>query len=287
VKPPSLRTAAALSLVVLLAALWPVEAQAQRRGVVRVAPRPVVVVGAYYRPLYYDPFFYDPFFYDPWYRGRYGWYPYGYQRGYAYADASVRLRVTPREAEVFVDGYYAGIVDDFDGTFQRLHLEPGDHEIQLYLAGHRPVSQKVYLQPGRTFDIRLTMEPIAAGEPEPVRPAPSARAAAAREGQRVPAPGRDPRVPRGREPRPPVDPATGVGSEFGSITFQVQPADAEVLIDGERWQGPRADEALVVQVAAGRHRVEIRKDGYQPFTSEVEVASGQTLPINVSLPRQE
>ena len=35
-------------------------------------------------------------------------------------DGSLRLKVKPREASVYVDGYFAGRVDDFDGMFQRL-----------------------------------------------------------------------------------------------------------------------------------------------------------------------
>ena len=31
----------------------------------------------------------------------------------------------PSEARVYVDGYYAGTVDDFDGLFQRLNVSPG------------------------------------------------------------------------------------------------------------------------------------------------------------------
>jgi hypothetical protein len=38
----------------------------------------------------------------------------------------------PEEAAVYVDGFYAGIVDDFDGVFQKLLLPPGDHTIVLY-----------------------------------------------------------------------------------------------------------------------------------------------------------
>jgi hypothetical protein len=193
------------------------------------------------------------------------------------------VQVPQREAEVFVDGYYAGRVDEFDGTFQRLRLEPGEHEIEVYLAGHRPWTQKVYLQPGTTFNVRQTLEPLGAGEAEAPRPAPIQRPA---ETQR-PSGRRDPRVPQGREPRTPA-PANSVEvrSEFGTVTFQVQPADAEVLIDGERWQGPRADEALVVQLAPGRRQIEVRKEGYRTFTSEIDIAAGQSVPLNVSLPRQ-
>ena len=75
-------------------------------------------------------------------------------------------------------------------------------------------------------------------------------------------------------------------SNFGAIAIRVQPADAEVRIDGERWEGPQDDEALVVQVAPGTHRIEVRKDGYRSYTAEVTVTAAETSPINVSLPRE-
>ncbi len=110
--------------------------------------------------------------------GPYGWYPpFGYAYGRPYS--SLRLQISPRDTEVFIDGYYAGIVDDFDGFIQRLHVEAGEHTIQLFLAGHRTAEQKVYLQPGGTFRIRHTMEPLAAGEAAPARPTPAPRPSAA------------------------------------------------------------------------------------------------------------
>jgi hypothetical protein len=104
----------------------------------------------------------------------YGWYPpfaFGFGRPYS----SLRLQISPRDTEVFVDGYYAGIVDDFDGFMQRLHLEPGQHTIQLYLTGHRTAEQQIYLQPGGTLRIRHVMEPLAPGETAPARPTPASR----------------------------------------------------------------------------------------------------------------
>ena len=50
-------------------------------------------------------------------------------RGAAYGG--VRIQGAPRDAQVFVDGTYAGVVDDFDGTFQHLDLEPGSHAIEI------------------------------------------------------------------------------------------------------------------------------------------------------------
>ena len=52
-------------------------------------------------------------------------YPYG---GYRIEpESDLRFKVTPKEAAVYVDGYYAGVVDDYDGVFQRLHVTPGQH----------------------------------------------------------------------------------------------------------------------------------------------------------------
>ena len=59
---------------------------------------------------------------------------------------------------------------------------------------------------------------------------------------------------------------------------------ADVLIDGERWQGPEGVDRLVVQVAEGSHRIEVRKEGFASFTTEITVRAGETAPVNVSLP---
>jgi hypothetical protein len=72
----------------------------------------------------------------------------------------------------------------------------------------------------------------------------------------------------------------------GTLSIRVQPAGAEILIDGERWDGPSGDERLIVQVGEGRHRVEVRKEGYEPFTTEIDVRRGGTAPVNVSLARR-
>ena len=51
-------------------------------------------------------------------------YPYGGGYGYAGNTGRVRLEVQPRDAEVFIDGYFAGQVDDFDGRLQGLSSKP-------------------------------------------------------------------------------------------------------------------------------------------------------------------
>jgi hypothetical protein len=153
------------------------------RGSVRAGRPPAVVVARPYRPYYYRP--YRPgvslgFYYGyPWYVSPYSYgygfgygygYPYGYPGygypGYGYygypgyavrAYGGVRIDVPQRDAEVYVDGYYAGVVDDFDGTFQQVNLEPGPHRIELRAEGFEPVSFDVDVQPGRTITYRAAL----------------------------------------------------------------------------------------------------------------------------------
>jgi hypothetical protein len=52
----------------------------------------------------------------------------------------VRLKVVPREAEVYVDGFFAGRVDDFDGAMQKLKIVQGSHRIELRAEGYETAS---------------------------------------------------------------------------------------------------------------------------------------------------
>src|SRR5579871_6027725 len=100
----------------------------------RPEPRPAPPhPGQPHRPVHVGAtIFIGGYFYDPGF-GPYPWwqrpvYPYPYFPLYA-PSAQVRVMVTPKNAGVYVDGFYAGIVDDFNGFFQRLTLAPGGHEI--------------------------------------------------------------------------------------------------------------------------------------------------------------
>jgi hypothetical protein len=69
------------------------------------------------------------------------------------------------------------------------------------------------------------------------------------------------------------------------LAVRIQPTGASVFVDGERWEGPQdLGERLALQLAEGRHRVEVRKDDYQPYTAEVDVRRGETTTLNISLP---
>ena len=131
-------------------------------------PRRVVVVPRFEvrRPLVYDRYW------GPW--GPAYAYPYGYAYPYYNGTADIRTDVTPKNAEVFIDGYYAGHARDFDGTFKGLNVVPGGHLITLHLDGFRTLTEDVYVRPASTFKMKATMERLVAGEMSAPVPAPLA-----------------------------------------------------------------------------------------------------------------
>jgi PEGA domain len=267
------RSTKAILAACAVATLWPADLLAQR-AVPRRSRRPVVVVASpsyYHYPGYYWPYYsgYYGGFYSPLFWGQYP-YPHPYYGGWAYDNTgSARLQVTPRDTQVYVDGYFVGLVDSFDGNLQRLNVEAGEHEIQLHLDGYRTFTQKVLLVRGRTLKLVHTMQPLGPGEtaqpiPKPdesARPDPYARPAA-RQGP----------PPRGGQP-----------SQFGSLLLRVRPADAEILVDGEIWNAPEDEDQFVIELAEGPHRIEVRKPGFQTYSTTVRVRRGETARLNVSL----
>jgi hypothetical protein len=117
--------------------------------------RPRVVTVVPYRPYVYRPSFSLGVFY-----GANGAYPYGYTpRGYydplpGQVYGGLRITGAPRDAQVFADGYYVGIVNDFDGVFQHVNLEAGAHHIEIQENGYEPIAFDVDIQPGQTITYR-------------------------------------------------------------------------------------------------------------------------------------
>ena len=299
--------------------------------------RPGYPAGNYYRPSYgryrgyyaYRPYYYSPFFYNGLYASLYyglGWYPYywdlafdypfGYYGAYGYpwgpgypygryaygAWSSARLEMKPRDAQVFLDGYYVGVVDDFDGVFQRLDVPAGGHELTVYMPGYHTWREQVMFQPGEGYHFKGTLEPLPAGAPPEPRPQPS-NPPSGNNGANTyapPPPNRDPNpggnsvypAPPYRQPPPPppgegrTQPMRGERSAFGTLNLRVQPEDAVVQIDGERWDSPEGGSRLVVQLAAGPHRVEVHKDGFRPYSTTIQIRPGEQQALNVVLPQQ-
>jgi hypothetical protein len=112
------------------------------------------------RVIPYRPYVYRPSFSIGIYYGADGYYPYGYTPDYYFNPipgrlyGGVRITGAPRDAQVFADGYYVGIVDDFDGIFQHINLEAGPHHIEIAWGGYQPIAFDVYVRPGETTTFR-------------------------------------------------------------------------------------------------------------------------------------
>lgn len=220
------------------------------------------------------------------YYGTSGYFSYsspGYYRSSGYGVGSLRLIVKPENTKVYVDGYYTGEVDEFDGLMQRLDLSPGRHEIAFKLDGHRGYRVKVYVAVDRTLKIKHSMEKGEGPElvedltdghgedPEPARQA---------EGWEE----RDPRAPEQGEPREPVSDRRPAARDLGSVRFDVTPEDASVYVDGE-FQGS-ARRLGELDLRAGRHRVEVVRPGFDTVERDIEIEPGRVARIAIDLTRR-
>src|SRR6185436_14962830 len=110
---------------------------------------------------YYGYRYYDPYYRGDFYWGNYAWQPrtYYYGSNWDYDLGKLRLDIDQRDAEVYIDGYFAGVVDDFDGVLQGLRLEPGNYSVEVALPGWEPLQFDVHVTPGRTTTYRGSLRP--------------------------------------------------------------------------------------------------------------------------------
>jgi PEGA domain len=109
---------------------------------------------------------YPLFGYGAYYGGYYAYDPSAWTEWYGAYDSSsladsvgaLRLKVKPVEASVYVDGYFVGLVDDFDGVFQRLRLDAGPHHVDIRSPEYLTLSFDVLIQRDHTTTFRGDMK---------------------------------------------------------------------------------------------------------------------------------
>ena len=266
---------------------------------------------ASYRPSYWG-FGYSPYYYgyyggyypySPYYGGGYygngyysdGYYSNGYgRRGYS-RTGSVRLLVDPEQARVYVDGYYSGLVDDFDGLLQRLYLPPGRHEIKLQLEGYQTQRFRVYVPVDHTIKIHYDMVKGTGENPSEAvvgdREAAEAytRDSSRETRERYEANRRDRDADDDRDDGDWSDDdqrdrdARGSVGAVAALRLKVEPGDASVYVDGT-FQGT-AHQSRSLDLTPGKHRVEVVRPGYRTFERDVEIEAGKPTDLDVTLER--
>ena len=111
----------------------------------------------------------------------YGWPCYGPSSGYGYGfgdgyggstngdwndgdespvTGSIRLRVSPRQANVYIDGALVGTADDFDGLTNHLDIEPGTHQLELRAPGYEPFVTNISVVRSKTLTTRANLKKL-------------------------------------------------------------------------------------------------------------------------------
>src|SRR6185436_3428357 len=200
-----------------------------------------------------------------------GWpwgYPYPYPHGYPpygfrvfteWQTSRVRLDIEPDDAQVFVDRYYAGVVNDYDGFFQRLTLRAGPHLVEIRKEGFRPLGIELNLYPGQDVTYRRTMEPSTVGDEtvavQPVAPA-------FEEGAVL----------------PPVD------APQGDLKFDVTPKEAAIYADGF-YVGivDDFDGSQHMMLTQGTHHLVLTLDGYETIEVDLSIDSDRTITYRATM----
>lgn len=202
-------------------------------------------------PWYWTSPYYDPYWYHP----GYSTYPYAYPypESYYYAPTIgyVKTDVDPEEAEVYLDGKKVGIADNYDGWPGYLKVIPGKHHLVFRLKSYEDLVLDVDVAAGRIYQIDYKM--FKAGE--------------------APPPAKESKAPA----------ATG-----GTLRLKLVPPDATVMLDGAPAAAASAGDVLELKnLAPGKHKVEINKEGYKPFSFEVTVEEGSDHGLGVTLKKLE
>jgi len=75
----------------------------------------------------------------------------------------LQLDIEPRQAQVFVDGEYKGLVDDFRGYYHHLELRAGLHRVEVFAPRRWPLILDVMIVPDRTTTYRMTLLEVSSG----------------------------------------------------------------------------------------------------------------------------
>lgn len=235
--------------------------------------------GGYYG--YYG-YRHNPYFYYGWAAWPWGWWyagwPYYAPRAAIAPESAgvIETDVRPKKAEVRVDGTFVGQARDFNGRWDYLWLEAGEHVLEFSKDGFMTLRR--HLEVRRGMYVRI-VEQLTKGEgidPRSSEDHTPTTTAAPPTGAPLP-------------PPPPQSPADSGTLRRGLLRLDVEPRDAAVYLDGEFLARASELQRLhgALPVAGGVHTVEVVRPGYESRTVEVDVAAGKPARVEIVLVEQE
>jgi hypothetical protein len=73
------------------------------------------------------------------------------------AVSTLKLKVQPDRAAVFLDGRYIGHVGEFGGKFHSLVIASGTHRIRIELPGYRTFETEITLLAGQKSEVKTDL----------------------------------------------------------------------------------------------------------------------------------
>ncbi len=198
-----------------------------------------------------------------------------YRESREVGQGAVDLDIRPGKAEIYVDGAYVGVADQFDGYPAYLWLDEGTYELTFYKEGYETISRQYTIYPGVTLEVDDRMRrgeaTAPAGPVGDLLPQAGSRAAGDSEWA----------APPSVQTRP----TAAVSGDGGRIAIAASPGDAAVYLDGH-FVGTASEIAQLgtgLIVEPGDHVVEIIRPGYESQRVPVSVTAGERLDLELVL----
>jgi hypothetical protein len=216
--------------------------------------------------------------------------PYGYTAVYPNDHArygALDLDVSPERAQIYLDGEYVGVADDYDGFPEYLWLEKGTYDLVIYLPGYKTLARQVTIYPGLVIDVEDSMESGESIRPENLgTPTHERRDARIRQDEE-----REQAVERNARRAPEASPEAGDREEIDArgeparLRLDIVPEDASVYLDG-RFLGTGDELAHLrsrLLVDPGEHRIEVVRPGYRNEEKSFTAEAGEEQEIEIRL----
>ncbi len=125
---------------------------------VSIAAQPVTAEGRFRGGFYVGPALRPWGWYAPYYYGPYGPYapfgPYGYYGPYGYPNAGeVKLHTNVKNAEVFVNGAYAGTTS----KLKTMWLRPNTYDLEIRAPDGSRYTERIFVVAGKTVSVHADL----------------------------------------------------------------------------------------------------------------------------------
>jgi formylglycine-generating enzyme required for sulfatase activity len=207
---------------------------------------------------------------------------------------SISVQTDPAEAKLDVRGGLLAVP-----IGQRLLLRPGDYSIEAEHPGYRPAKLDITVtkEPNQRFALTLEKLPgrVQIETPSPARVSLNGQEIGEAPGEFEIAPGKHRiSIAAARyQPFAAEIEVEGAGTtqtftpqlvpNWAEVNVTSEPTGAQVFVDGE----PRGTTPLKTEIVAGSHPIELRLEGFKPWTTDVQIKAGEPMsvgPVKLGLP---